>query len=1075
MSLSALSIRRPVLAIVMSIGIVLFGVLGFLTLGVREYPAVDPPVITVTTQYRGASADVIESQITEPLEESINGAPGVRTLSSVSREQRSQITVEFTVDVDLETAANDVRDRVSRAVKNLPPDAEPPVVAKSDADQNPILFLTVQSDVRGPMEVNDIATNIFKERLQNVPGVSEVSIFGEKKYSMRVWLDPDRLAAYQLTPLDIREALARENVELPSGKIEGGATELALRTVGRLEDSAQFNEMIVKEQDGRVVRMRDVGHVSMAPENLYTGLRRDGVPMIGLGVLPQPGANAIAIAEEVFRRIEQIKKDVPADIKVGVVYDTTEGIKRSISEVEETIAIAFVLVVLIIFLFLRNWRTTLIPVLAIPVSLIGTFFVMYLLDYSINVLTLLGIVLAIGLVVDDAIVVLENIYTKIEAGMRPYEAGLEGSREILFAVVSTTIALVAVFLPVLFMQGLTGRLFREFGVVIAASVAISAFVALTLTPMLSTRIIRGGAHSRFYNATEAFFQRMASGYRASLETFMRYRWMAMVVMAASGVLIVVAGGALQSELAPMEDRARLRVNATAPEGATFAYMSEYLDQLSRLLHDSVPENAGVITIAAPGSGSINSGIVILPLKPIEQRRRTQSQVAEGLAPVLATLTGARAFASQEPTIGDRRSGLPVQYVLRAPDLDTLRAVLPAFVEAASKDSAFSSVDVNLKFNKPEMRVSIDRDRARDIGVSVLDVAQTLQLAFSEQRLGYFVRDGKQYQVLGAFQSDRRASPADLLATTVRSGTGELVPLDNLVHLQNNSAPPQLYRFNRSVSATVSASPAPGRTIGDGIAAMDRIAARTLNPAITTALSGSSRDYAESSSSLLFAFMLALVLIYLVLAGQFESFLDPFIILLTVPLALAGALLSLWYFNQTLNIFSQIGIIMLVGLVTKNGILIVEFANQRKEQGIAVAEAIVDAAASRFRPILMTSLATMLGTLPIALALGAGSGSRVSMGIAVIGGLLFSGALTLYVIPAIYSYLSREHRASPAATPGDAVARGGTGQADAAVHGLSDKGADDMGDGGDEHDGHESNGAGQTQPATSNPTGQADHA
>lgn len=1029
MSLSAVSIRRPVLAIVMSIVIVLFGALGFSTLGIREYPAVDPPIITVTTPYAGANADVIESQITEPLEESINGVAGIRALTSVSREGRSVITVEFTVDADLETAANDVRDRVSRAVKNIPADADPPTVAKSDADQNPILFLTVQSTKRSQMEVNAIATDAFKERLQNVPGVSEVTVFGEKKYSMRLWLDPDRLAAYQLTPLDVRNAVRNENVELPAGKIEGRATELTVRTEGRLSDTNEFNNLIIKMVAGRAVTLRDVGRAQLGPENPNSMLKRNGVPMVGLGVLPQPGANAIAIAQEVYRRIDQIKKDVPSDIVVGLVYDTTIGIRQSIVEVVETIGIAFVLVVLIIFLFLRNWRTTLIPVLAIPVSLVGSFFVMYLLDYSINILTLLGIVLAIGLVVDDAIVVLENIYAKIEQGMDPYRAGMEGSKEIFFAVISTTVALIAVFMPVIFLQGLTGRLFREFGIVIASSVAISAFVALTLTPMLSTRLIRHGLHGRFYNATERFFTALAEGYRNSLAGFMRHRWLAVAIMGIAGAMIYFIGGALQSELAPLEDRSRLRMSVTAQEGATFAYMDSYMDQLGTFVRDSVPENTAVLTIVAPGSGTVNSGVLILPLRSPNERRRTQAQIAEALTRQAAALSGARAIATQEPTVGDRRAGLPVQYVLRAPDIDKLAKVLPAFLEQASKDPAFGAVDVNLKFNRPELEVRIDRDRARSLGVSVIDIAQTVQFALSDQRVGYFIMGGKQYQVLGSFEKSRRSSPRDLLSVNVRSATGELVPLENLVKVTEQSSPPQLFRYNRSVSATVSAGLAPGHTIGDGIAAMDAIAARVLDPSISTALSGSSRDYAESSSSVLFAFLFALVLIYLVLAGQFESFRDPFIILLTVPLALAGAILSLWYFNQTLNIFSQIGIIMLIGLVTKNGILIVEFANQRKEQGASVGEAIVDAAVSRFRPILMTSLATILGTLPIALALGAGSGSRVSMGIAVVGGLLFSGGLTLYVIPAIYSYLSRTvvPRREHAAEPGnDVVSESGAG-------------------------------------------------
>jgi len=1008
MSLSSLSIHRPVLAIVMSIVIIIFGIIGFFSLGIREYPAVDPPIITVSTTYAGANADVIESQITEPLEESINGIAGVRSITSTSREQRSSITVEFELDIDLETAANDVRDRVSRAVRNLPADAEPPVVSKADADASPILFFTVESARRDPLEVNAIANNMFKERLQNVPGVSSVNIWGEKKYSMRLLLDPARLVAYGLTPIDVREALRRENVELPSGKIEGNATELTVRTLGRLVTPEDFNKMIIRSVEGRMIRLEDVGRASIEPENSRTLLKRDGVPMIGLAVTPQPGANNVAIADEIYRRIEEIKKDVPEDIKVGVGFDTTKYIRASIEEVVETIILAFGLVVLIIFLFLRDWRSTLIPIVAIPVSLIGAFFIMYVADFSINVLTLLGIVLAIGLVVDDAIVVLENIYTKIEEGMPPLDAGLEGAKEIFFAVVSTTIVLAAVFLPVIFLEGFTGRLFREFGVVIAGSVIISAFVALTLTPMLSTRLLKRSGHGWFYRRTEPFFERFTRGYRNSLATFMKVRWLAPVIMVAASGLIYVLFLALPSELAPLEDRGRLRISATAQEGATFEFMLGYMDELAQMIGDSIPESEAVIAVVAPGSGGAsNSGFINLVLKDREDREHSQQQVYSSVSRMIGKLTGARAFATQEPTIGDRRSGLPVQFVIQAPTLDKLKQVLPAFVEQAQNSPMFGFVDLNLKFSKPEVQIDIEREKARSLGISVIDIAQTLQIAFSEQRLGYFIMDGKQYQVIGQLMRENRNDPMDLMAVSARTAAGDLVQLDNLVKISERSSPPQLYRYNRYVSATVSASLNDGYTVGDGIGEMEKIADGILDESFSTSLAGSSRDYAESSSSLLFAFLFALTLIYLVLAGQFESFRDPLIILFTVPLALAGTLLSLWYFDQTLNIFSQIGIIMLVGLVTKNGILIVEFGNQRKADGLTVREAIIDAAAARFRPILMTSLATILGTLPIALALGAGSESRVSMGIAVIGGLIFSGALTLYVIPAIYSYMSKE--------------------------------------------------------------------
>ncbi len=1021
MSLYSLSIRRPVLAIVMSTAIVLFGVLGFLQLGVREYPAVDPPVITVATNYRGANADVIESQITEPIEESVNGVAGIRTLSSTSREGRSTVTVEFDLDVDLERAANDVRDRVSRAVGNLPPDADPPVVTKADADAFPIVFLNLKSSQRNLLELTRLADDLFKERLQTISGVSEVDIWGAQEYAMRLWLDPQKLAAYKLSPLDVRAALTRENVELPSGRIEGRDVELTVRTMSRLENAEDFNNLIVKEQDGQVVRFRDLGYAELGPLNQRTVLKRDGIPMVGVVLRPQPGANNIAIIDEFYRRVDQIQRDLPADVELGIGFDNTRYIRESVAEVQQTIFVALALVILVIFLFLRDWRTTLIPVVVIPISLIGAFFIMYVLGFSINVLTMLGIVLAIGIVVDDAIVVLENIYSKMEAGRPPVEAGIEGTREIFMAVIATTLALVAVFLPILFLGGLTGRLFREFGLVIAGAVIISSFVALTLTPMLSTRMLKAKAgHSWFYYKTEPFFQRLTRSYRGTLEGFMRRRWLALPILAGSLALIVFFFERLPSELAPLEDRNGIRMFATAPEGATFDYMDAYVDQLIRLVQDDVQETEAIISVTSPGFGassSVNSGFVFAILRDADARARSQQQIADVLTVQVQTLTGARTFVSQPETIGQRSLGLPVQYVIQAPSFEKLTEVLPAFLETARQEPTFTYTDVNLKFNKPELRIGINRERARTLGVSALDIAQTLQLALSEQRLGYFIMDGKQYQVIGQVERRNRNETLDLTSLFVRNARGEPVQLDNLVTVSEESSPPQLFRFNRFVSATVSAGLAPGKTIGDGIEAMDAIGARVLDETFSHDLAGPSRDFAESSSSLLFVFLLALALIYLVLAAQFESFRDPFTIMLTVPLALAGALFWLWYFDQTLNIFSQIGMIMLIGLVTKNGILIVEFATQRKEQGLTVLEAAQDAAAARFRPVLMTSISTILGILPIALALGAGSESRVPMGIAVIGGLVVGTLLTLYVIPAMYTFTSTEE--TRAAATGDA--------------------------------------------------------
>ncbi len=1012
MSLSAISIQRPVLAIVMSITILVFGILGYTYLGVREFPSVDPPIITVSTAYVGANADVIESQITEPLEESINGIAGIKSLTSVSRDGRSTITVEFDIEIDLEAAANDVRDRVSRSLSNLPPDIDIPIVAKADADATPIVFLNVQSDTRNLLELSEIANNVFKERFQTISGVSSVQIWGEKRYSMRLWLDPAKLAAFRLSPVDVRNALNRENIELPSGRIEGDATELSIRTIGRLQTEEEFNNLIVKEADGNIVRLKDIGRAQLGAENERTILKRDGIPMVGVVLIAQAGANNIAITDEFYKRLEQLKATLPADIETGIGFDVTQFIRESITEVEQTIIIAFGLVVLIIFLFLRDWRTTLIPILVIPISLVGSFFIMYIADFSINVLTLLGIVLAIGLVVDDAIVVLENIYTKIENKMSPLEAGKRGSAEIFFAVISTTVALASVFIPVIFLQGLTGRLFREFGIVVAGAVIISSFVALTLTPMLSTRILkRREEHNWFYNLTEPFFVKMNETYKKHLNYFMQHRWFAFLFTAMALVLIYFLFSTVPTELAPLEDRSRLSINATAPEGSTFEFMDIYVDEVVDLLREKVPEKEGIISVTSPGFGassSVNTAFINLILKQPEQRERSQQQIADEITPIVSSLSDARTFITQQQTIGGgRRGGLPVQFVLQAPNFELLEEFLPKFIEETRNYSQFTIVDVNLKFNKPELKLSIDRQKARALGVSTIDIAQTIQAAFSGQRFGYFIKDGKQYQVIGQFSRENRDAPIDLKSTYVKNNRDELIQLDNVVYVQEQSAPPQLYRFNRYVSATVSAGLAPGVSLGQGIDLMYEIADKVLDERFATALDGTSKDFKESSSSLLFAFILALGLIYLVLAAQFESFRDPFIILFTVPLALLGALLSLWYFNQSLNIFSQIGIIMLIGLVTKNGILIVEFANQRKASGISKDEAVISAAASRLRPILMTSLSTVLGTLPIALALGAGSESRVSMGIAVVGGLILSTFLTLFIVPAIYSFFSRK--------------------------------------------------------------------
>ncbi len=818
---------------------------------------------------------------------------------------------------------------------------------------------------------------------------------------MRLWLDPAKMAGYGLTPLDVRNALQRENVEFPSGRIEGNTVQLTIRTLGLMSTPEEFNNMIIAEDNGRIVRFRDIGRAELGPEDLRGIVRRDGVPLVGNAIVPQPGSNHIDIVDEVYRRLEMIERDLPDDVTINIGFDNTEFIRSSINEVRNTIFIAFTLVVIIIFLFLRDWRTTIIPVLVIPVSLIGSFFIMYVAGFTINVLTLLAVVLAIGLVVDDAIVMVENIYVKIEQGMRPVEAGLAGSREIFFAIIATTITLVAVFFPIVFLEGMTGRLFREFSIVIAGAVLISSFVALSFTPMISTKILKQRKErGKFYRQTEGFFHSLNQTYTQSLDRFLDRRWLTFVVLIAAVGLVVLLYSHIPGEMAPLEDRSMLTINARAPEGTTYEFMRDYIDDIADLAADMVPEREAITSMVFGGWSNVR-----VMLKKPNEREASQQEIADRLSIVLRDKTRAIAFVNQQSTFGGRRSGRPVQYVLQAQSIDRLRDALPEFMERASDNPVLQMADVNLRFNLPEMQIHIDRDKANALGVSTQNIGQTLQLALSGQMFGYFFMHGKQYQVLGELSRENRNAPIDLKSLYVRSNNGDMVQLDNLVTLREHTAPPQLYRYNRFVSATVSANLAPGRTISEGIAEMDKIADEVLDETFRTALAGDSKDYQESSSSLVFAFMLAIILIFLVLSAQFESFKDPLIVMMTVPLAITGALLFMWYLGITMNIFSQIGIIMLIGLVSKNGILMVEFANQRKRAGMPKMEAIKYAAAARFRPILMTSLSTILGVMPLTLGFGEGAQGRMAMGVAVIGGLILSTFLTLFIVPAVYSYIS----------------------------------------------------------------------
>jgi len=1021
MNISELSLKRPVLATVMNLTLVLFGIVGYSFLAVRDYPAIDPPVISVSTSYTGANADIIESQITEPLEKQVNGIPGIKSITSSSQLGSSQITIEFNLGVDLEAAASDVRDKVGQALRSLPQDIDaPPVVFKSDANSDFILVLAVQSNTKSLLELSDYAETVLQQQFQTINNVSAVNIFGQKRYSMRLWLQPDRMSAFNVAFTDIRTALNTENVELPPGKIYGDKTELTIRALGRLTNEQQFRDLIIREDSLGIVRLSDVASVEIAPEQLEQSWKVNGLNAVGLAIIPQPGANNIEIADEFMKRLETIKKANKSDIEFKVMIDNTDIIRKSLSEVKETLFISFTLVVLVIFFFFRNWLIAIRPLIDIPISLIATFFIMYLFGFSINILTLLGIVLATGLVVDDGIVVTENIFRKLEEGLPIRKAALEGSKEIFFAVISTSLTLAVVFLPVIFLEGFVGRLFREFGVTLAAAVLISAFVSLTITPVLNVYLSAKNIHDGwFYKKTEPFFVGLETGYNRLLKGFMKIRWAAWAIVISCFLMIWFIMGQLQSELAPLEDRSSIRFSVTAAEGTSYPAMQKMVDNMLQFLNDSVPERDFTIARTSSGYGGSGSGVNTsqprISLVDPSKRKRTQAEIASDLQKKMGRFNDARIFATQEQTISvgfGSRGSLPIQFILQNQDLSRLRQIIPKFLDEVRKDKTFANSDVSLKFNKPEIQLTVDRMKIKDLGLSTTDVISTIQSAFSGGRLAYFIMNGYQYQVIAQVERDKRNTTTDISNLYVRNNSGQSIPLDAVVKLEESSNPPTLYHYNRYKAATISASLADGKTIGDGIKAMQAIADRLLDETYQVSLSGPSRDYAESSSNIAFAFILALMLIYLVLSAQFESFRDPITIMLTVPLALAGALLSLYLLNQTLNIFSQIGMIMLIGLVTKNGILIVEFANQKRTKGLAKMPAVVEAATQRLRPILMTSLATSLGALPIALSLGAASTSRVPLGIVVVGGLLFSLLLTLFVIPAVYTYISGKHEAEP---------------------------------------------------------------
>ncbi len=1018
MSLSTISIKRPVLTIVLNLTIILFGLIGYKFLGVREFPSIDPAQISIRTDYAGANSDIIESQITEPIEKAINSIDGIKNITSSSVQGTSTITVEFNLDKDLEAAANDVRDKVALAAKTLPKDIDaPPVVSKADANADAIISMTIQSDTKSQLELSDFAENTIGPRLETIPGVSGIQIWGQKRYAMRLWIDPIKLTSYGCPVSDVKNALNQQNVELPSGKLTGNTTELTVKTVGNLSKPEEFNNIIIKTEGDKIVKLSDIGKAELGPEVVETKMVQSGTPLVGVAIIPLPGSNYLDISKAFYKKFDILKKDAPKDIKLNIAIDNTLFVKKSVIEVVETLGISILLVILIIYLFFRDWAIAFRPLIDIPVSLIATFFIMWLFGFSINVLTLLAIVLATGLVVDDGIVVTENIFKKVEQGMSPIEAAIKGSNEIFFAVVSISITLAAVFLPVIFLEGFVGRLFREFGIVIGAAVLVSAFVSLTLTPMLNAYLMKGGEQkkTKFYQLTEPFFQKLNSGYAHSLTLFMKRKWWSFPILIGCFGLIYLFFTLLQKETAPYDDRGAIVISTTTAEGSSYAYTDRFMQELSQLIDDSIPEKRVSLVITAPGfnASATNSGRIRIALVDPNMRKRSQKELAENLTKWTKKYADAKISVTEQPTIAvNKKGGLPIQYIIQAPNFEKLREKIPEFMDEVGKDPTFAISDVNLKFNKPEINVSIDREKAESLGISVLDIAQTLQLSLSGQRFGYFLKNGRQYQVIGQFEEKDRSQPLDITSMYVKNNKGELIQMDNVVSIEEKSNPPQLYHNNRNMSATVMAGLAPGKSIGDGIVAMNRIKEKVLDDTFTTDLGGESRDFVESGSNTSFAFGLALLLIFLILAAQFESFIDPFIIILTVPMAVAGALFSLWLFGQTWNIFSQIGTVMLIGLVTKNGILIVEFANQLREQGKSKYDAILEAAEARLRPILMTSLAISLGALPIALSIGAASTSRIGMGVVIVGGTIFSLVLTLFVIPALYFMWSKKRTHHP---------------------------------------------------------------
>ncbi|ALG67563.1 efflux RND transporter permease subunit [Beggiatoa leptomitoformis] len=1009
MVLSAISIRRPVLATVMSLIIILIGIISFTHLSVREYPNIDAPVVSVRTVYTGASAEIMESQVTQPIEDALAGIEGIKKIKSVSREQVSEITIEFVLKRDADNAANDVRDRVARARSELPDEADDPVVSKVEADAQAVIWIAFSSDKHSSLELSDYADRFIIPRLQVLEGVASVIIGGERRYAMRIWLDRDRLADYSLTPQDVESALRLQNVEVPSGRIESTQREFTVLTQTDLRTVAEFNQLIIKEVNGYPIRLSDVGYAAVGPEDERRIVRVNGQPAVGLGVVKQSTANTLSVAQAVRAELPYVT--VLDGMKLEVVFDTSIFIEASIDAVYHTMGEAFVLVVLVIFAFLRSFRVTFIPFVTIPVSLIGAFIFLDMLGFSINILTLLGLVLAIGIVVDDAIVMLENIHRHVELGKPPLQAAIVGSQEIGFAVISMTITLAAVFVPLTFMTGNTGRLFTEFALTVSAAVIVSGFVALTLTPMMCSKMFKSHEHHGFlFNITEQFFVGMNNGYRAILKGILKVRWFMIIIFGVTIYGAIWIYPQIKQELAPTEDRSIMIGVLSAPEGSTLEYTDKYARQIEQI-YAKVPEIRKFFVVVAPGlqnPNPVNSALSFVSLVPWGERTRSQQSIVGEIMPKMLGLPGVLAFALNPPSLGQSFRNPPVQFIIQGDSYEQLQAMSDRMLEKIRAYPGMTNVDTDLKLNKPQLVVTIDRDKVAAVGVEVEEVGRTLETLLGGRQVTRFKREGKQYDVIVQLNQEDRTKPTDLSAIFVRNKNGKLIQLSNLVKVTEAVAPKELNRFDRLRSVLISANVAPNYSLKQALDFLNETAKETLDATAKTGLDGQSREFMESGETLVMTFILALVFIYLVLAAQFESFVSPLIIMLTVPLAMTGALFALYYTHGTLNVYSQIGLVMLIGLITRHGILIVEFSNQLQEQGKLVKDAVIEAAVLRLRPILMTSLSMILGTLPLAISTGAGAESRQQIGWVILGGLILGTFLTLFIIPVAYTLLARRY-------------------------------------------------------------------